>query len=185
MANTKRTTKITLLAALILSAVAMIAFQTRAFLPTAGSYATRLQLLKGWSSQGYYGFNCSGFLSRAHGEAYRSEQAMFRGGNGLTIVSDLDSRNQIDESKLQPGDIAAFGGPQGIGLHVAAYLGQGIWIDSDSRRGQVATYRLQSKSISDTWFQGRVHIVRWNSKPRTTLTVHFFDNEQTAIMNMV
>jgi hypothetical protein len=144
----------------------------RAFVP-GGSYLTRLQLLSGTSSRGDYALNCAGFIADAHGSSYLNEKEFYDGGNGqLAIVQTLPSRYAIDETKLQAGDVAAFrgsnGGRQG-GVHVAVFLRQGVWIDSDARRGFIGTYSLESKSMEDDWFSGPVRILRWNDTPHQGL----------------
>lgn len=180
----KNTAKTVLIVA-ILAACSAIAFNVRAFLPYPTNYITRLVWLNGWSSRGYYAFNCSGFISNAHGEAFMSEREMFAAKSAkLRIVAEFADRSQIDESKLQAGDVAAFAGPEGLGLHVAAFLKPGVWIDGDTRRGYVATYRLQDKPATDEWFSGKVRIVRWTTPAERrgfTSTATFFDDEQASI----
>ena len=61
-------------------------------------------------------------------------------------------------AKLQPGDIVAF-----HGVHVAAYLGGGRWVDADTRRGNVAEFRMSDKPAADAWFAGRVRVLRWTN----------------------
>jgi hypothetical protein len=166
-----------LLLLLILAASFALVYGTRAFIPYPSNYMVRLRWLKGWQSKGYYGFNCSGFLTNAHNERYLSERELYAGGHGrLLLVDELSDIRQIDESKLQPGDIAAFQGPTvppylGRGVHAAAFLAPGVWIDADTRRGSVATWRMQDKSPTDPWFQNRVRILRWphDARPRWQL----------------
>lgn len=74
---------------------------------------------------------------------------------GQKIVASYWNTSDLDESKLEPGDVAAW-----HGVHVAAYLGNGRWVDSDSRRGNVATFRLADKA-NDGWFYGSVRVLRW------------------------
>jgi hypothetical protein len=177
--------KTALAAILILTAVAIADFNFRAFLPYPGSYVGRMMYLKGWSSNGYYAFNCSGFLSNAHGSDFLNEREMYAGANGqMILVAEFANRSAVDENKLQPGDVAAFQGPSGFqGLHVAGFVRPGVWIDGDSRRGNVDTYRLQDKSNSDEWFQGKVRIMRWATPARAArLDIHFFAKEQAALL---
>lgn len=153
------------LAAAILASVlasVSLAHDTRAFLPMPGGYLTRLHALEGWQSRGYYGLNCSGYIALAHGSPYREAAEMYEGSEDLPIVAEYATLAGINEADLRPGDVAAFEGHFSIrGIHVAAYLGNGLWADGDSRRGDVAEYRLQDKSPQDSWFQGRVRILRW------------------------
>jgi hypothetical protein len=169
--------------AAILLALVSITYSTRAFLPYPCNYLTRLAFLNGWSSQGYYAFNCSGLLTNAHGEPFMTERQMYAGEGNLDIVADFPSRADIVEERLHPGDMAAFEGsdPAVEGLHVAAFEGQGVWIDSDNRRGSVAEYALGSKLASDIWFQGRVHILRWKTAAQPRFSLSFFSTEQSTI----
>lgn len=169
-----------------LCAAGHLLYSVRAFLPTPPDNLARLHMLEGWSSKGYYAFNCSGVLTNAHGEDWISEKAFYAGrANSIRIVASLPSRYAINEAALQPGDIAAFAGPSGTGQHVAAYLGSGMWIDGDNRRGNVARYRLATRPAGDTWFTGDVHIIRWNGPARSRglgYTAHFFAAEQAGIL---
>lgn len=161
----------------VLGLIALIAFfglsvyySTRAMLPSPGGYVTRLQWLEGWTSRGYYGFNCSGYLTNAAGQPFEQSYDIYEGKGNLDFVTEFSGRYTLDESMLQPGDVAAFQGPvghvlgQSYGVHVAAYLGHGIWIDSDSRRGHVARYKLHDVPAQDWWFDGKVRIYRWRVK---------------------
>lgn len=176
--------KTTAATVLVLVAMALGAYNFRAFLPFPGTYVEQLQYLKGWSANGFYAFNCSGFISRAHGEEFMTEREMYRDGAGgkLAIITEFASREAVDESVLQPGDVAAFAGPDGVGLHVAAFIRPGLWIDGDSRRGNVDTYRLQDKSTSDIWFVGKVRILRWTTPAKHFVGIGYFAREQAAML---
>jgi hypothetical protein len=134
----------------------------------------RLQYLDGWMSRGYYGFNCAAFLSNAHGERYYTEREMWAGARGkLALIAEYENRHAVNEAEIKPGDIAVFQGPAsfpyiGRGLHVAAYLGSGVWIDADSRRGYVSKFRLADRAENDLWFSGKVRIVRWDHEAPAT-----------------
>ena len=149
------------LTAIILS-LAGLGYNLRAMLPYPMNYMTRLVWLNGYASQAGAtsgaALNCSGFIANAHGNEYIAPEEFYQGAGGkLQIVAEVSDRSAIPESILKPGDVAAF-----HGAHVAAYLGAGIWIDSDARRGEVSKFRMQDKSQSDNWFAGPVRIVRWN-----------------------
>src|ERR1700730_4478865 len=159
------------LAVVIIAALCSITYSTRALFPSPG-YAMRLNWLLGWPSRGYYGVNCSGYITNAHGSAFMESNEMYAGGNGqLRILVALPGREALVEvqGELRPGDIAAFRGIRRYyfasgtpdGVHVAAYLGNDMWADGDSRRGYVAQYRLEDVSATDPWFQGRVQVLRW------------------------
>jgi hypothetical protein len=176
--------KVKVLTAVIAVSLLSIAWSTRAFLPLAGRYTTRLRILQGWTTVGQYGFNCSGYLVRAHGDHFMNEREMYAGDGDLAIVYALPNRAAIDESKLLPGDIAAFRGlyPQAEGVHVAAFLSPGVWVDADVRRGgPSATYRLQDKPVTDEWFQGEVHILRWKTAPHSTFDFTLFGDDVRSI----
>jgi hypothetical protein len=154
--------------ALYVTITAALMFEARAFLPYPNDYVTRLQYLTGWASRGHYGFNCSALITNAHGDSYLTEREFWTGAHGrVSLVAEFADRYQIDEQQLHAGDVAVFQGPTaspylGRGLHVAAYLGKGTWIDSDTRRGFVAQFPLIGVPDSDPWFKGKVRIVRWN-----------------------
>lgn len=181
-----KSTAKTILILAILAAFSAIVFNVRAFLPYPTNYIVRLKWLNGWTSRGYYAFNCSGFISNAHNEGFLSEQEFYAAkSEKLRIVAELSDRYHIDESKLQPGDIAAFRGTSDFeGLHVAVFLKPGVWIDGDTRRGYVATYRLQDKPATDEWFSGKVRIVRWTTPAERrgfVPSANFFEDEQAHI----
>lgn len=135
-------------------------YRLRATLPIPMSYVHRLEYLNG-----YAGFDCTTFLCVAHGtttdypkgeDFYRSTVSRF-----FKVVAVFPDVAHIDESKLQPGDVAAFLGNDGRGRHVVAFLRSGLWTDSDYRRGTVAEFSMQTKNTSDDWFTGKVRILRW------------------------
>jgi hypothetical protein len=113
-------------AAAILVASGFLCYELRPFLPYPNNYVARLRYLDGWMSRGYYGFNCAAFISNAHGERYLTEREMWAGAHQkLVLVTQFADRYHVDESAMQPGDIAVFQGPTtfpfiGRGLHVAA-----------------------------------------------------------------
>jgi len=155
-------------------AFAEIGYDLRGFLPSPGGYITRAHFLKGWSSRGGYGLNCAGFISNAHGSSYFSPEEFYNAAPGqIELVLEFSNRSQIDESVLRPGDIAAW-----HGVHVAIFIKPGVWMDGDSRRGYVDSYRLQDKPASDPWFQGRVRIVRWVGPGRYQFKTNFSTIDQ-------
>lgn len=189
-----------LLAALILVAGITIGFESqrvavafhnalptwsnwKAYSPYPVSYLSRLRMLGGWNTEYGDGLNCSGFISNAHGVAFRKSYDFYSNRyEDMTLVADLPTVRAVDESLLQPGDVAAFeGGRPGFhGIHVAAYLGGGLWADADSRRGSIATWSLSEKTDADIWFAGRVRLYRWNRpadfSPRAILSTLGKDN---------
>jgi hypothetical protein len=88
---------------------------------------------------------------------------MYWGCDGaLDIVAEYSDHTSIDQSQLQPGDVADF-----KGVHVAAYIGGGVWMDSDVKHGGVGTINLWMEPMDDPWFSGRVRILRWKQLPQT------------------
>jgi hypothetical protein len=146
----------------ILVAVFALLYQLRATIILPIPNTARLVWLKG-----YQGLDCVSYLNVAHGTVrdvptgadwYTGDSKFFE------VVTVFSDRYHIDETKLHPGDIAAFTGPNGAGEHVTAFLKPGVWIDSDLRRGNVAEYALQDKPANDEWFTGKVRILRWRQK---------------------
>lgn len=167
-----------------LIALTLSYYNFRAFLPMVGSYEQRLSWLSGWSSAGYYAFNCSGLIAYAHGDDWTNERVMYAGNNSkFTLIKEFDGKDSIDESILAPGDVVVFEGHNDmyIGVHVVAYLGHGTWIDSDSRRGYVTKYRMSQKSDSDPWFVGKARAYRWATPAKVRFNPGFIAQEQEAI----
>jgi len=71
------------------------------------------------------------------------------------VIEDLSSWQQLDRSKLLKGDVIAFNG-----MHVAAYVGDGHFMDSDPIHEGVGPMKYHP---NDPWFTGRVKVLRWNS----------------------
>jgi hypothetical protein len=138
-------------------------YSTRAAFPYPSAYLTRARWL-----QGYKGLNCAGFVLNAHGDktlstlgALQDTAPLYNGLNGkLKTVSNLKSKNEINEEHLRAGDVVFFGGANG---HVVLFLEPGRWIDSDFRRGTVKEFSLQEKT-NDTWFSGNVRVLRWKEQ---------------------
>jgi hypothetical protein len=106
----------------------------------------------------YSQLNCSAYICKAKRHAPCSALAMYSGCAGaLEIVGEYADHTSIDENQLQPGDVADFDG-----VHVAAYIGGGVWMDSDPAHGGVGHINLWMKPLDDPWFSGHVRILRWN-----------------------
>jgi|HubBroStandDraft_6_1064221.scaffolds.fasta_scaffold486053_2 hypothetical protein len=94
--------------------------------------------------------------AKALGEEYR---------HVTTFLFSSPSINQIDLSRILPGDIAV----TADGIHTLAYLGDKTWIEADPDLKKVIKVRVPSDS---TWFQQEVRILRWTEldakKPGTT-----------------
>lgn len=150
-----------ILSALLTIAACVLGFDVRIYFPLP--YVLKLRVLNGWQSRGLGSVNCSGLITAAHGSEFLESYEIYQ-GKGVRLVTSLPSVYAIDERILEPGDIAAFEGtdpryPKGV--HVAAYLGRGRWIDSDSRRGYATTYSMSEKKANDPWFAGSVRIARF------------------------
>ena len=68
---------------------------------------------------------------------------------------DAPSINQLDHSKLEPGDLAVTQG----GAHVLAYLGEKHWIEAEPEAQRVIN--VTSPRQDQVWFTIPVHLVRW------------------------
>jgi hypothetical protein len=166
----------------------------RVWIPYPLNYTQRLVFLEGWNSMSKDkdSLNCSGFICNAHGSRFRTSAEMYFNSLGdMTLLREVASRSQIDESLLLPGDVAAFRGldtvnlRQQVGIHVAAYLGNGLWVDADSRRGGVltvggvktmnilnpTTLYLENVPRKDHYYAGRVRLYRWNQAPKFSFTM--------------
>jgi hypothetical protein len=75
---------------------------------------------------------------------------------------DADAINQIDSSRIQPGDLAV----TVDGLHVLAYLGNDEWIEADPDAKTVL--RLTTPS-TNTWFDTPVTVLRWSQLDESRL----------------
>jgi hypothetical protein len=147
-------------------------FFVRAYNPFPVNYLARLKMLEHWDTEPGDGLNCSGFISNAHSEKFhRSSDFYLNTFDDLNLIAEVRNRRQINESILRPGDVAAFEGPDWpraarLGVHVAAYLGHGQWVDADSRRGYVEQFRMSEKDSTDELFTGHVRLYRWKSAER-------------------
>ena len=85
-----------------------------------------------------------------------SARDLGEGRNDLTIpVLETPSINDLDHSRLTPGDLAVTKG----GEHVMAYVGDNVWIEADPLAHRVIIVRAPSRS--NAWFHGPMRIVRW------------------------
>jgi len=120
------------------------------------NYLESLVMLEGAS---YWTLNCSQYICAAK----RHRDCMARnfwehGCDGdAFVVQDVPSFDVIDNSKLLPGDVAVF-----HGVHVAAFIGNRTWMDSDYRHGGVGIMRPNRRPGG--WFYGEVKILRWKEQ---------------------
>lgn len=107
----------------------------------------------------YYELSCSQYIMHAARHSDCLADCVWDGAHGeMELVADYPTLRAIDYSTLNPGDVAAF-----HGVHVVAYLGDGLWMDSDPQHNGVARIRLEDKNKLDPWFSGRVRILRWKT----------------------
>ena len=76
---------------------------------------------------------------------------------GLTVhLLDTPSVNQLDHTKILPGDLAVTRG----GAHIMAYIGDNHWIEADPGAGRVITVPVPAND--NGWFRMPMNIVRWS-----------------------
>jgi hypothetical protein len=107
---------------------------------SSNSYVSRLQHMRGTS---YAKLSCTAYICAAKQRSLTTAKGM--------LTSPEFSR--IGKSDLLPGDIADFNG-----VHVAAYIGDGVWFDSTPEHGVGEMHA----SKSDPWYSGPVTYLRWN-----------------------
>jgi hypothetical protein len=113
--------------------------------------------LERYAGTPYSVLNCSGFICAAHQHERCSAKEMWQAcGNSLKVIQQVSGRDKIDYSALRAGDVAAF-----HGIHVAAYMGNGVWMDSDPAHGGVAKFQMEKTNSRDPWFAGEIKILRW------------------------
>jgi hypothetical protein len=132
-----------------------------------------------WGDEGFTGIDCSGLVRRglidsmfmrgirtldAGSVRYAiwlwwndcSARDLGEGRNDLTVpVLETPSINDLDHSRVTPGDLAVTKG----GEHVMAYVGDNVWIEADPLAHRVIIVRAPSRN--NAWFHGPMTIVRW------------------------
>ena len=114
-------------------------------------------------SGGHRGISCSSLICRAHNlqtsdHAHCRAAQLWNGcGGRLLLKEQAVAFEALSVNGLQPGDILIFNR-----IHAAAYLGGGVFIDSDPMHGGVATGTLQH-SPNDPWFAGPVRVLAWKN----------------------
>jgi hypothetical protein len=169
-------TVITVALAFLIPNVERCLFFARAYSPFPVNYLSRLRMLESWDTEPGDGLNCSGFISNAHSEKFHTSSDFYLNTfDDLSLIEEVGNRHQIDESVLTAGDVAAFEGPEWPraalpGVHVAAYLGNGLWVDADSNRGYVDQFRMADRDSTDQLLAGHVRLYRWRSEERFSFT---------------
>ncbi len=77
--------------------------------------------------------------------------------NRTKQITKAPSINQLDHSKILPGDFAVTQN----GAHCLAYLGDGRWIQADPTPNQVTISVAPTESSN--WFKQPVYIMRWSA----------------------
>lgn len=120
---------------------------------TSNSYLERLLSFEGRS---YSALNCSGYICYAKHHAQCRAAEMWTGCSGdLLVVQEVSSFRGLRLSSLRACDVIDFGG-----IHVAAYLGSGEFMDSTPERGVA---RFTAPNLSDSWYSGHVRVLRWRN----------------------
>jgi cell wall-associated NlpC family hydrolase len=136
---------------------------------TPKNYREALLSLRGEAydaAKSHVGISCSGLICRAHNlqtadNVHCVAAQLWNGcGGKLLLKEQAKSFETLGIEHLQPGDVLVFNQ-----VHAAAYLGNGIFIDSDPLHNGVATGTLQHVA-GDPWFSGPVRVLAWkNNQP--------------------
>lgn len=132
-----------------------------------------------WGGENWRGIDCSGLIRRAMMDVLTSRgirsadpgalrlaislwwndtTASVFGEPGSPLTSPVQETrriNEMDHSKLLPGDLAV----TVSNAHIMAYLGDGTWIEADPEANRVITVATPAPGIS--WFEAPMRIVRW------------------------
>lgn len=140
-----------------LSVILMAMFVSSSFCPR--TYVDRL-----WSLRGtlYSILTCSDYIDMAHSQTLEDQC----GAAGIWVgtcpnqvrIGASRSLRELDLSTMRPGDIVAF-----HGAHVAAYMGNGVFLDSDWHHANKGVDYMDAAHGDPTWFNGPVRVVRWTS----------------------
>ena len=84
--------------------------------------------------------------AQALGEEYR---------HGTRLLFDAPGINELDHSRILPGDIAV----TRDGVHTLAYVGNQTWIEADPTVHRVIKVQVPTKNA---WFEQPVNILRWS-----------------------
>jgi uncharacterized membrane protein YfcA len=132
-----------------------------------------------WGGESARGIDCSGLPRRSlrdallvygfkhlNGGAFRSyveqwwfdasAKALSKGYRDYTIpIGTTGTIHEMSYANLVPGDLAV----TTSGVHILAYVGNGLWIQADPGIGSVAT--LNGRTSNNRWFDTPVTTHRW------------------------
>lgn len=125
----------------------------------SGSDVSYVEMLKALRGTSYWTLQCSSYITEAHHFHHCGAAGFWQDGCGgaLATVAVVPNVKAIPVDQLHPGDVIAFGG-----VHVAAYIGDGKFMDSDPMHGGVGDMTPNALP-GDAWFKGQVKILRWRS----------------------
>lgn len=141
---------------ILVSSATILSLLSISSTPVPRNYLESLVMLKGTD---YWTLNCSQYICAA--KRHRDCKAKDFWEHGCAgdafVVQDVASFGVIDANKLLPGDVAVF-----HGVHVAAFIGNGTWMDSDYKHDGVGIMRPSRRSGG--WFYGEVEVLRWKDQ---------------------
>ncbi len=141
---------------ILISTAITLSMLSLSFTPAPRNYVESLVLLNGTS---YWELNCSEYICAAKRHRKCLAKNFWEDGcdGDALVVQDAPFFDRIAVNNLLPGDVAAF-----HGVHVAAYIGNGTWMDSDYRHGGVGIMKPNRRKGG--WFYGEVKILRWKNQ---------------------
>jgi hypothetical protein len=141
---------------ILTSAAIILSLFSLSFKPAPRNYLESLVML---DRTDYWKLNCSEYICVAKRHPHCLAKNFWEYGcdGDAFVVQDVPSFEGIDTSNLLPGDVAVF-----HGVHVAAFIGDRTWMDSDYRHGGVGLMRPNQQKGG--WFYGEVKVLRWKSQ---------------------
>jgi len=122
----------------------------------AGGSEDYVSSLRSFEGSSYSQVTCSALITKAKRHAPCSAADIWTGCDGdLAVIQKATSLSAVNKAKLRAGDVVDFGG-----IHVAAYIGDGSFIDSTPERGVA---KFDAVNPHDPWYSGKVRILRWRN----------------------
>lgn len=117
-------------------------------------YLGRLLSLKGTP---YLTLDCARYICAAKKHSHCGSRDIYSGCNGsMAVVAEVKTLAEVQQlPNLQPGDVVDF-----HGIHVAAYIGEGKFMDSNPDRNGVDNMPLNPNPF-DPWYNGPIRVMRW------------------------